>query len=342
METETSKELLTAMYIVSTSEDVHSFDWEFVLPVVEGLDKLDDEYLLAYSHYVNDEREGMPRNYLRFRLFGTSKAIECFKGIEAELLTGLGYSKNDDDFSFDGQAKAYGITVDEMMRVFELWDEATRLKMELIKLWLRGRGNSWMEGTHYALNTLGLSQIVQISLQPMNLAYPEEEHFRKRNFPQRSSNVKSPVEYLREKELPKTIDRVHQAVTQKFPINSDEFDAWYTNRPQVFQSLVELGQSTARRLRQDFEFSWRKDMSEDLFRLLESEDSAPEYWEDSPDGALTGVLIVLGGWVANQAAQKSRENPQDDARVLFDEYIRPLLIGSMDLGVQMAEGRSDV
>ncbi len=187
LETDIPKKLLTAMYVVSSPQEAHSFDWGFVLPVMEQLDELGEEYLLAYSHYVNDGREEMPDNYLRFRLFGVPETIEHFRRIEAELLVKLGYTQDKDDFSFDSQAEVYGITVDEMMRIFELWNETARLKMGLIKLWLEGDGESWKEGTHYALNTLGLSQMVQISTESIALEYPEEEYFRNRNFPQRGS-----------------------------------------------------------------------------------------------------------------------------------------------------------
>lgn len=114
------------------------------------------------------------------------------------------------------------------------------------------------------------------------------------------------------------------------------FDAWYTNRPYVLQRLAELGQSTAKKLREDLLIPWHKDINY-LRELLQVEGTAPKHWEDGPDGCLAGIAIVLAGWVANQAASKTRDNPQDRAKMLFEDHIRPLINASMDLGIKMAE-----
>lgn len=148
-------------------------------------------------------------------------------------------------------------------------------------------------------------------------------------------------EHLRNIELPESITKVHQAITKQHPINGYEFDAWYTNRSCVLQSLAELGQSIAKKLREDLGFSWCKEgMPEHIWKLLEAKNVAPKDWENAPDGALAGITIVLAGWLANQAAGKTRDNPQDGARGLFEESIRPLIIASMDVGIRMAESET--
>lgn len=144
-------------------------------------------------------------------------------------------------------------------------------------------------------------------------------------------------EHLGKIELPESITKVHQAITEKHPINGYEFDAWYTNRSGVFQNLAELGLSTARKLREDLGIQWRKDMPEYLWKLLEAKDVAPKHWENAPEGTLAGIAIVLAGWLANQAAGKARDDPQDAARELFEKCVRPLIIASMDVGIRTAE-----
>jgi len=151
------------------------------------------------------------------------------------------------------------------------------------------------------------------------------------------NEMMSHEECLRKIELPESIEKLHQAITEKFPINDKKFDAWYTNRPYVFQILTKLGQSIAGKLREDLRIEWRKGMPEHLWKLLEAKNTAPKNWEGSPDGALAGIAIILAGWVANQSTAKTRDNPQDPARELFEKNIRPFIIASMDLGIKMAE-----
>ena len=105
------------------------------------------------------------------------------------------------------------------------------------------------------------------------------------------NEMMSHEECLRKIELPESIEKLHQAITEKFPINDKKFDAWYTNRPYVFQILTKLGQSIAGKLREDLRIEWRKGMPEHLWKLLEAKNTAPKNWEGSPDGALAGIAI---------------------------------------------------
>lgn len=149
----------------------------------------------------------------------------------------------------------------------------------------------------------------------------------------------SPEELLQKAGAPQAIERIHQVITEKFPIDSFRFDAWYTNRPFVFSRLGKIGQAMAKTIREEVGIPWRKDVAEPLRSLLEDKNAAPRSWEDGPDGALAGLAIILVGWIANQAAQKSRDNRNDKAIELFEKCLRPLLLASMDLGVKTAEGR---
>lgn len=55
-----------------------------------------------------------------------------------------------------------------------------------------------------------------------------------------------------------------------------EFDAWYTNRKKVLQSVCKQGQILAKRIRQDHSFTWEKGgVSDAIFSVLEKYDVAP-------------------------------------------------------------------
>ena len=147
------------------------------------------------------------------------------------------------------------------------------------------------------------------------------------------------LNYVRSRHIEGPIKDTHQAITEKFPIPIDVlFDAWYTNREHVLRKLAEMGREIARVIREDCNIKWQKDIAEEkISEALEKKDTLPENWEDGPDGTLSGVAILVTGWVANQAAAKSRDNPQDYARLLFEKCIRPLIIATMDFGIEMAE-----
>ncbi len=175
-------ELLTRMYKVKTVQETTTFDWMFVLPITEELDKIKRKYFLIYSHYNNDERKETPAlNYLRFRIIGHPKVIESFKKIEGEYINKLGYDIDDDEFSYDIIKKKYNIKEKEMIELFEFWDKAARFKMELIK----SRNRNF--DTHYALNTLGFVRTITV---PIDFPYPEEQVFVDRNFP-KPDNIKN-------------------------------------------------------------------------------------------------------------------------------------------------------
>jgi hypothetical protein len=115
------------------------------------------------------------------------------------------------------------------------------------------------------------------------------------------------------------------------------FDAWYTNRYYVLQKLEEFGRNIAEKVRNEFSYSWSKGMSDQLSELLQMEGTFPKNWEDGPDGCLAGMAIILAGWGANQTTAKTRDNPQDCSKILFEKHIRTLINASMDFGIKMAE-----
>lgn len=143
-------------------------------------------------------------------------------------------------------------------------------------------------------------------------------------------------EELKRLRLPESVQQLHEAITQKHPINGAEFDAWYANRSLVFERLEALSRSIAKNLREDLGFSWQKHVSGHLWALLEAKHVAPRNWEDAPDGALAGMAMLLAAWVANQATAKTRDDPQDAAKELFQNHVRPLILASMDLGIELA------
>jgi len=145
------------------------------------------------------------------------------------------------------------------------------------------------------------------------------------------------LSYLRNIHLDKYIQDTHQAITQKFPVDNTEFDAWYTNRDHVSQGLLQMGREIAQEVREDCRFVWKKSLPQEFVEPLRREGTLPEHWEDAPDGTLFGIAILAAGWVANQAAAKSRDNPKDIARQLSDRCLRPLILASMDLGIETAE-----
>lgn len=71
--------------------------------------------------------------------------------------------------------------------------------------------------------------------------------------------------------------------------------------------------------------------------LLQAKGTAPKNWEDGPDGALAALAIITTAWVAHQAAQKSRDDPNNLARKVFEEVLRPILLAAMEEGITMAE-----
>ncbi len=144
-------------------------------------------------------------------------------------------------------------------------------------------------------------------------------------------------EYLRNIGLEESVAKLHHAITEKFALNGLEFDAWYTNREHVYQNIEKLAQSTASTLRENSGFNWVKSLPEPLERVLKARNIALKNWEDGPDGTLAGIAILLAAWVANQAAQKSRDNPTDAAKKLFEEWLQPLIIAAMQVGVSMGE-----
>ena len=91
------------------------------------------------------------------------------------------------------------------------------------------------------------------------------------------------------------------------------------------------------RLREVLQIQWQKDVSEPTLSLLEAKGTTPNNWEDGPYGALDALAIIVTAWVAHQAAQKSRDNPDNFARKVFEELLRPMVLAAMEEGIRMAE-----
>lgn len=142
---------------------------------------------------------------------------------------------------------------------------------------------------------------------------------------------------LKEISLRDTIQNIHRAITEKFPTDEIPFDAWYTNRDKFWENIDRLSRSTAQRLREVLQIRWQKDVPEPILSLLEAKGTTPKNWEDGPDGALAALAIIAPAWVAHQAAQKSRDDPNNVARKVFDGLLRPMLLAAMEEGIRMAE-----
>ena len=142
--------------------------------------------------------------------------------------------------------------------------------------------------------------------------------------------------YLSKIDFEDCVRRTHQAITRKFPTGNVEFDAWYTRKDYVSQKLLEIGREIAQRVREDRKLQWEKVIPEQTKEALAKVGTSAEHWEDGPDGTLAGVAILAAGWVANQAAAKSRDNPNDYAWQVFETCVRPLIIDSMEFGCKIA------
>ena len=142
-------------------------------------------------------------------------------------------------------------------------------------------------------------------------------------------------QYLRDIGLLDYIDQVHTSITEKHPMEEIEFDAWYTNRDVVFHKMCELSHLLAKRIRQDYSLNWKKQVPNEILQVLENNKVAPNNWEDSPDGTLTGMTILCAGWIASQCAAKTRDNPKSPALSIFQNIIHPLINTSMVVGTEV-------
>jgi len=142
---------------------------------------------------------------------------------------------------------------------------------------------------------------------------------------------------LRQIALRESVQKIHSAITEQFPTDGMTFDAWYTRRDEVWKNMDRLSQLTADKLRRVLGIQWRKDLPGSLLEVLKTKGTAPENWEDGPDGTLAGLAIITCAWIAHQSAQKTRDNPDDIARKIFEERLKPLIMAAMEDGIKMAE-----
>jgi hypothetical protein len=142
--------------------------------------------------------------------------------------------------------------------------------------------------------------------------------------------------YLIKAKLPAHIIKVHEAITTKQPIDENEFDQWYTNKPKFFLDLENIAKLLAKQIRRDFIKKYTKDLPEHISKLLTNIGTEPRNWEDSPDGTLTGLSILLAGWVASQLTAKAKNNPNQDEKYLL-KYFQLLINGAIEIGIEIGK-----
>ena len=101
---------------------------------------------------------------------------------------------------------------------------------------------------------------------------------------------------LKEIGLRETVQEIHGAITEKFLAGRIPFDAWYAKREEFWAKVDQLSRTMAQKLREIFGITWKKDLPEPLFRVLEAKGTAPNNWEDAPDGALAALAIIISAW----------------------------------------------
>lgn len=138
--------------------------------------------------------------------------------------------------------------------------------------------------------------------------------------------------------LEEKIGKVHLTLTEKKSLEGVQFDAWYTDPDFVLRELLKLGKEVAKGLRTG-RYQWSKTIPNALSEVLEKKGNPFREWEDGPDGALAGLAILLSGWIANQSAAKTRDNPNDMALWWFENYVRPAIINAMEYGKNAAQVR---
>jgi len=133
------------------------------------------------------------------------------------------------------------------------------------------------------------------------------------------------------------IAKINVEITAKHYLDEICFDAWYTNRCEMLQKICELSQLLAKEVRMEYSFTWCKGKLPDgWLEVFEKHKVAPHDWEDSPDGALAIMAVLLAGWAANLSAAKTRDFCENKALYYFETVIRPMINAAMDLGIKFA------
>ncbi len=143
-------------------------------------------------------------------------------------------------------------------------------------------------------------------------------------------------ELIRGLKLEERIKEVHKVITEQHMLDSISFDVWYTDEDFVLRKLIRLGHEVAREL-QNGRFSWDKILPNELSEKFKKAGKGSIEWEDAPDGALAGLAILRSGWVANQSAAKTRDNPEDNALQIFDNYTCPAIAYAKQYGKALAK-----
>ena len=143
-------------------------------------------------------------------------------------------------------------------------------------------------------------------------------------------------ELIRGLELEERIKEVHEVIAEQHMLDSISFDAWYTDEDFVLRYLLRLGHEVARDLRNG-RFRWDKILPNELSEKFKKAGKSSVEWEDGPDGTLAGLAILLSGWVANQSAAKTRDDPEDNALQIFDNYTCPAIAYANQYGKALAK-----
>jgi hypothetical protein len=175
------------------NDQVYAFDWNFLKPLINRLDTIGVEYYISHSHYIHNHTTPDNLHHTTLRIYGPEEIINTLDDFEREAGGDLEYQRFDKDNeiqngqkTISGLARDFGVAEHEMLDVFKVWDQTSRLKARLLELWLEGSGNSWNLGVHYALNSLGLMhEALRTMSTTSNLTYYEEKEYIRRNLPNR-------------------------------------------------------------------------------------------------------------------------------------------------------------
>ena len=67
-------------------------------------------------------------------------------------------------------------------------------------------------------------------------------------------------EFLYEAKLGEVVRQIDNAITKKYTIHNETFDAWYTNRDFILKELWEAGYKITSTMRKKGNVEWKKDL----------------------------------------------------------------------------------
>lgn len=168
---------LVSRHYKMNKEQVFPFDWIFLKPLINELNQLKEEYYICHSHYFKNPTTPNEPYHITMRILASKNIIDKLFKFEKNNMERLNYRLFDKDneqkngpITIKKLENIYNISEDEMLEIFKIWNQVSQLKVKLIELWQNGKGSSWNDGVHYALNSFGLD-------------YNEEYRYRNRNLP---------------------------------------------------------------------------------------------------------------------------------------------------------------